>query len=210
MNLLEQQSDERLIAVAVLGDYEAFQELISRIQDRVFATALRITRNRADAEDVTQQTSLSLIENLASFRGESSAAAWILRIATNHALKLLRKRKDLATVSCDVSSADEHDGPLPHPHYIAQWKETPELLAQRADVRQQIDAALDQLEDSYRSVFFLRDLEDWSVRDTAEALGISESNVKISLLRARLMLRERLTKVFGDETTRVFPDHQHE
>ncbi len=210
MTTIEQQTDEQLIASAATGDFDAFQELVQRFQDRVYGVGLRITRNRADAEDVTQQTFLSLIEHIASFRGESAAAGWILRIATNHALKLLRKKKGLPTVSYTAASADEDSyASLPHPDYIAQWKDTPDALAQRAEVRQKVEQALDELDDKYRLVFILRDIQELSVRETAEALGISESNVKVRLLRARLMLREHLTKDFGDESTRVYPDHRH-
>lgn len=210
MSLLEQQTDEQLIAIAGGGDFEAFQALVTRLQDRVFGLALRITRNHFDAEDVTQQTFLSLIEKITTFRGESAAAAWVLRIAANHALKVLRKRKSLLTVAWQADDDEDSYGTMPHPDYIAQWSETPEALAQRAEVRERIDAALAELDDKYRLVFILRDIEEWSVRETAEVLGISESNVKVRLLRARLMLREQLTQAFGDETTRVFPDHQHE
>ena len=210
MKLLEQYTDEQLIAVAATGEFDAFQELVGRFQERVYGLALRITRNQADAEDVTQQTFLSLIEKVTSFRGESAAANWILRIATNHALKLLRKRRGQPTVSWDESGEEESYGSLPHPNFIAQWKETPEVLALRAEVREQIDTALSRLDDKYRLVFVLRDIEGLSVRETAEALDISESNVKIRLLRARLMLREQMTKEFGDEATRVFPDPSHD
>lgn len=207
--LLEHQTDEQLIAIAASGDFDAFQHLVDRYQQRVFSAAWRITQNRADAEDVTQQTFLSLIEKISSFRGDSAAAAWIMRIATNHALKVLRKRKGMVTVSWDGSGDDDSYASLPHPDYIAHWKEPPDELALRAEVREQVDAALAQLDDKYRLVFVLRDIEELSVRDTAEELGISEANVKVRLLRARLMLREQMTRVYGDEATRVFPDHNH-
>ena len=73
-----------------------------------------------------------------------------------------------------------------------------------------IDEALAEVDDKYRLVFVLRDVEGLSTRETAEALGLSEANVKVRLLRARLLLRERLTRALGDEGTRVFADHAHE
>lgn len=201
--------DEHLIGRAAAGDFSAFQELVSKFQSRVFRAALRIVGQRQDAEDVTQQTFLSLIEHFESFRGESSVATWILRIATNHALKLLRKRRGLPTVSWNEPSDEDNYSSLPHPEFIARWSATPETLAQQAEVREQIESALNTLDDKYRVVFVLRDIEGLSVRETAETLDLTEGTVKVRLLRARLMLREQLTREFGDEATRLFPDHEH-
>ena len=139
-------------------------------------------------------------------------ATWILRIATNHGLKLLRKRRGLPTVSLDAPVGDGEDSyaTLSHPEFIAQWRDEPARLAQQREVRQLIEAALDELPEKYRVVFVLRDVEGLSVKETADALGLSESNVKVRLLRARLDLRERLTRVLGDEATRMFPSHDHD
>lgn len=207
------QTDDQLAADAGRGSYAAFQELVSRFQARVFAVARRITGQQQDAEDVTQQTFLSLIESIDRFRGESSVATWILRIATNHALKILRKRRGLPTVSLDApvgGDGGDSYATLPHPDYIAQWNDTPDRIVQQAEHRAMIDAALAELDEKYRLVFILRDIEELSVRETAEALGLSEGNVRVRLLRARLMLREQLTRQFGDESTRMIPNHDHE
>lgn len=205
-------TDDQLAGEAARGSYAAFQELVARFQGRVFAVGWRIAGQRQDAEDVTQQTFLSLIEGIDGFRRESSVATWILRIATNHALKVLRKRRGLPTLSLDAAAAPESGdsySTLPHPDFIAQWSDTPEVLAQQAESRALIEAALDRLDDKYRLVFVLRDIEGLSVRETAETLALSEGTVKVRLLRARLMLREQLTRQFGDEATRLFPDHEH-
>jgi RNA polymerase sigma-70 factor (ECF subfamily) len=106
--------------------------------------------------------------------------------------------------------ADEDDGePIPHPEFIADWRENPEELLMRAETRQLIEQALNELPEKYRLVFLLRDVEGLSVKETAEALGISEANVKVRLLRARLQLREKLTRYFGDEAKRLMP-HRHD
>ena len=133
-----------------------------------------------------------------------------MRVATNHALGLLRKRSRQRTVPLGEDTGDDGYDGVPHPEFIAQWRETPEDLAVRDEVRELLDAALAELDDKYRLVFLLRDVEGLSTQETADALDISASNVKVRLLRARLMLRERLTRHFGDETTRVVPDHHHE
>jgi RNA polymerase sigma-70 factor (ECF subfamily) len=193
------------------GDFAAFEVLVDRFQPRVYGLARRIVGQAEDAEDVTQQTFLSVIEHLNQFRGESAVATWVLRIATNHALKVLRKRRGLPTVPLEsVADPDDSSAPLPHPDYIAQWRDNPEDLAQRAEVRQLVEQALADLDDKYRTVFVLRDIEGLTVKETAEVLGLGESNIKVRLLRARLQLRERLTRALGDEATRMFPTHAHE
>jgi RNA polymerase sigma-70 factor (ECF subfamily) len=200
--------DLALLRCARQGDFTAFEALVGRYQGRLYGLAWRIVGQRQDAEDVVQQTFLSVLEHLDSFREESSFATWLLRIATNLALKVLRKRRGLPTVP--LQSADpESYARLPHPEFIAQWRDGPEALAQRAEVRHLLEQALAELDDKYRLVFVLRDLEGLSVRDTASALGLTEATVKVRLLRARLQLRERLTRALGDETTRVFPSHEH-
>jgi RNA polymerase sigma-70 factor (ECF subfamily) len=169
--------------------------------------AYRILGHAHDAEDVVQQTFLSLIEHIDTFRGESAVATWVLRIATNFALKILRKKRGLPTVSFDdqVESFDT----VPHPDYIAQWRVAPESLVERAELRELLDRAIAELDDKHRVVFVLRDIEGMSTEETADALGLSISNVKVRLLRARMQLRERLTRELGDDTTRIRPDHTH-
>ncbi|HMP79456.1 MAG TPA: sigma-70 family RNA polymerase sigma factor [Pirellulaceae bacterium] len=200
-------TDEQLLARAAGGSFEDFEVLVGRLQGRVFGLARRMTGNHADAEDVTQQTFLSLIEHITSFRGDASVATWVQRIATNHALKLLRKKRGLTTVPWSETHDEDSYATLPHPDYIAQWNESPESLAERAEIRERVELALQALDDKYRLVFVLRDIEGISIKETAEILGLSEANVKVRLLRARLMLREHLTQAFGDEATRV--SHVH-
>lgn len=202
-------TDDDLLSQAAAGNFAAFEELTSRFQSRVFRVAIRIVGQQQDAEDVTQQTFLSLIEHVDSFRGESSVATWILRIATNHALKVLRKRRGLPTVAWEESPDEDNYSTLPHPEFIARWSATPETLVQQAEVREQIESALTTLDEKYRIIFVLRDIEGLSVRETAESLELTEAAVKVRLLRARLMMREQLTRAFGDESTRLFPDHEH-
>ncbi len=167
-------------------------------------------RHEQDAEDVTQQTFLSALENLSGFRGEAGFSTWLLRIATHAALKVIRKRKGLDTISLDVSTQPQgEDGAIPHPEYIADWRESPEELAHRNEVRRLVDDALAQLDEKHRMVFLLRDVEGLSIKETADALGFTQANTKVRLLRARLQLRERLTRTLGDPQTRVTPAHNH-
>lgn len=199
-----------LVRRAQSGDYEAFVDLVERVKNRVYGLTMRILRNVHDAEDVTQQTFVSMIEHLGTFRGESSVMTWVLRIAANHALKLLRKRRGLPVVD-STSLIAEEDGydQIPHPDFIAPWRDEPSWLAEQKEVRKLIDGTLARLGEKYRLVFVLRDIEGMTVSQTADILGLSEANVKVRLLRARLQLREHLTKILGDETARVFSTHDH-
>ena len=199
-------TDAELVARAKGGDLDAFEALMTRYERRVYSLALRMLRQEEDAEDVTQQTFLSALENLAGFRGEASFATWLLRIASHAALKVIRKRKGLETVSLEeATEPGDHSDAVPHPEYIADWRQSPEQLVELNETRRLLDEALDQLDEKHRLVFLLRDVEGLSVRETAEALGLTEPNTKVRLLRARLQVRERLTRVLGDPSRRLTP-----
>ena len=206
----EQKTDAELVQRAKAGDLAAFEVLTTRHEQRVYTLALRILHHEQDAEDVTQQTFLSVLENLGNFRGEATFSTWLFRIATHAALKVLRKHKGLDTISLeDATEPREEGGAIPHPEFIADWRQSPEELVERNETRRLLDEALAQLDEKHRLVFLLRDVEGLSVKEAAETLGLSEANVKVRLLRARLQLREHLTRAFGDESRRVGRSHHH-
>jgi len=198
--------DAELVQRAQAGELEAFEALTGRYEQRVYSLALRLLRQPQDAEDVTQQTLLSALENLGGFRGEAGFSTWLLRIATHAALKVIRKRQGLPTVSLEHATEEPDSfGALPHPEYIADWRQSPAQLAQQNEVRGLLEDALGRLDEKHRLVFLLRDVEGLSVKETADALGLTEANTKVRLLRARLQLRELLTRSFGDPARRVSP-----
>jgi RNA polymerase sigma-70 factor, ECF subfamily len=202
--------DDALVRRAKAGELDAFEALVSRHERLVYTVARRITGNDQDAEDVTQQAFIGAMEGLVSFRGEAGLSTWLRRIATHAALKILRKRRGLPTVSLDAAAEPpESYGTVPHPEYIADWRETPEQLLHRRETARLIDDALARIDEKHRLVFLLRDVEGLSVKETAEALELSEPNVKVRLLRARLQLREQLTAEFGDPAKRHRP-HRHD
>jgi RNA polymerase sigma-70 factor (ECF subfamily) len=204
-------SDIDLVTRAKAGELDAFEALTNRYEQRVYSLALRMLRQEQDAEDVTQQTFLSAVENLDGFRGEASFATWLLRIATHAALKVIRKKRGLDTVSLEEATeeADSY-GTIPHPEYIADWRQSPEQLVQKNEIQRLLDDALAQLDEKHRLVFLLRDIEGLSVKETSEALGLSEANTKVRLLRARLQLRELLTQALGDPKKRIArSQHDH-
>jgi RNA polymerase sigma-70 factor (ECF subfamily) len=200
--------DTELVQRAKAGDLDAFEALATRHEQRVYSLAMRMLRQEQDAEDVTQQTFLSALEYLDGFRGEASFSTWLLRIAGHAALKVIRKRKGLEMVSLEAATepSEQYDS-VPHPEFIADWRQSPEQLVEKNEVQRLLDAALGRLDEKHRLVFLLRDVEGLSIRETAEALDLSEANTKVRLLRARLQLREQLTRTLGDPTTRIERGH---
>lgn len=203
--LTDDLRDGELVRSAKEGQLEAFEALVSRHERRIYGLARRITGSEEDAQDVTQQTFLSAMQNLSGFRGSSAFSTWLATIAANAALKVVRKRRGLPTRSLDEATEPDAEGHIPHPEFIADWRDTPDRIAQRRETRGILDAAVAELDAGHRAVFLLRDAEGLSVRETAKALGISEANVKVRLLRARMRLRERLTRAFGDEARSYQP-----
>ena len=202
--------DRELVRAAKGGDLVAFEELVTRHERRVYSLAFRMLQNSHDAEDVTQQAFVSAIEHLGQFREEASFATWLYRIATFAALKVIRKRKGLDTVSLEAATEPQEDyDSVPHPEYIADWRQSPVQLVERNETQRLLDEALARLDEKHRLVFLLRDVEGLSIAETAAALNLSEPNVKMRLLRARLQLREELTQKFGDPATRLQRGHHH-
>jgi RNA polymerase sigma-70 factor (ECF subfamily) len=207
---IQELPPHELVTRAKAGDLGAFEELANRHERQIYSLAFRILQNPQDAEDVTQQAFLSAIENLPKFREESSFSTWLHRIATFAALKVIRKRKGLDTVSLEAATEPQEGyDSIPHPEYIADWQQSPEQLVERNETQRLLDAALAQLDEKHRLVFLLRDVEGLSVAETAAALGLSEPNVKVRLLRARLQLREQLTQTLGDPARRLVREHHH-
>jgi RNA polymerase sigma-70 factor (ECF subfamily) len=181
------------------GDAQAFAELIRKYERRIYRMARNITQNDEDAEDVLQEAFLKAYEHLDSFQGQSKFYTWLTRIAVNESLMKLRKRKTDRTVSLDDSIETDEE---PIAREIAVWDGNPEMKYSQAELRELLDKAIAGLKPIFRTVFVLRDVEELSTEETAEALGLSVAAVKSRLLRARLQLREKLTRTFkrkGDQ-----------
>ena len=188
-----------LVEQARGGDLAAFGELVRRYERRVYRTARHIVQNDEDAEDVLQEAMLKAFEHLDSFQGNSKFYTWLVRIAVNESLMKLRKRKSDRSVSLDESIETDEE---PIVREIAVWDDNPEQRYSQAELREILDKAIDSLKPIFRTVFILRDVEELSTEETADPLGLSIAAVKSRLLRARLQLRERLTRTFkrkGDQ-----------
>jgi RNA polymerase sigma-70 factor (ECF subfamily) len=190
-----------LVERAKAGDMEAFAELVRRYERRIYRMARQITQNDEDAEDVLQESFLKAFEHLDSFQGQSKFYTWVTRIAVNESLMKLRKRKSNRTVSLDENIETDEE---PIVREIAVWDDTPESKYSQEELRQILDRAIDSLKPIFRTVFILRDVEELSTEETAEVLGLSVAAVKSRLLRARLQLRERLTRVFKRKGDGIF------
>jgi len=185
--------ESSLVAQSREGNTSAFAELVRRYEGKIFRLAQHVTQNREDAEDVLQETFMKAYEHLDQFQGNSKFYTWIVRIAVNQALMKLRRRKTGKTVSLDETIDTGEDTVV---REIATWDENPEQRFSREEMGEILDSAIQSLEPPYRSVFVLRDIEELSTEETAEALGLSIPAVKSRLLRARLQLREKLTRQF--------------
>ena len=190
-----------LVAKAQAGDSSAFSELVSRYQNKIYRLAKHITQNDEDAEDVLQEAFLKAYEHIGGFQGNSKFYTWIVRIAVNEALMKLRKRKSDRTVPLDepVDTGEEMVN-----REIAVWEDNPEERYSQSEIQQILDEAVEDLKPDFRTVFVLRDIEELSTEETAEALNISVPAVKSRLLRARLALREKLTRKFKRKGEDVF------
>src|ERR1700704_2764731 len=189
-----------LVERARSGDAAAFSELVNRYERKIFRLAKHITQNDEDAEDVLQETFLKAYSHLDTFQGQSKFYTWIVRIAVNEALMKLRKRKSSKTVSLDEPTDTGEETMV---REIAVWDD-PEQKYSRDELREILDKAVESLKPAFRTVFVLRDIEEMSTEETASALDISIPAVKSRLLRARLQLREKLTKFFRRKGDDVF------
>lgn len=190
-----------LLARARAGDSQAFGELVNQYERKIYRLAKHITQNDEDAEDVLQEAFLKAYEHLPGFQGNSKFYTWIVRIAVNEALMKLRKRKGDRTVPLDepLDTGEEMVK-----REIAVWEDNPEQRYSREEMQHILDEAVDGLKPDFRTVFVLRDIEELSTEETAETLGISVPAVKSRLLRARLALREKLTRQFKRKGEDIF------
>jgi RNA polymerase sigma-70 factor (ECF subfamily) len=197
----EAKEEIELVNRAREGDAAAFSTLLNRYESKIFRLAMNITQNREDAEDVLQEAFLKAYEHLDQFQGNSRFYTWIVRIAVNQALMKLRKRKTDRSVSLDEQIDTGEDTVI---REIASWDPDPEQQFSQDELHTILTEAVDQLAPIYRAVFVLRDVDGLSTEETAEALDLSIPAVKSRLLRARLQLREKLTRFFKRKGDNAF------
>jgi RNA polymerase sigma-70 factor (ECF subfamily) len=195
MTIVERTADagdddeQSLIARICKGEPSLFATLVKPYERRVYATALALLRNDADAQDVAQEAILKAFANLRQFRGESKFSTWLIQITVNEAR--MRQRKQRGDLFEPIAELQDEEGAYT-PRDFADWREIPSEALERSEIRTLLAKALASLAQKYREVFILRDVEQISIEETAEVLNISIASVKTRLLRARLMLRDIL------------------
>ena len=190
----EASDDLALVHASKRGDLAAFEKLVKRYDRKLFRIAQHLTHNREDAEEVVQEAFLKAFLHLGQFREDAKFSTWLTRIAMNQSLMMLRKRRPTREVSID-NDFHSDDGNLPID--FEDWAPNPEQLYRATQLCEILRATLQELGPGLRVVFVLRDIEGFSLQETAEALGLSVIAVKARSFRARLQLRERLSKYFN-------------
>ncbi len=191
-------TDERaLIARVVAGESELFHELIRPYERLVYVTIFAILKNETEAEDGAQEAMISAFRNLKSFRGEAKFSTWLVTIAMNEARKRLRKAKTAAEDSLD-EPRDDGQGDFT-PEVLTDWREIPLEALERKELREKLQEAVATLPQKYQEVFVLRDIEELNQGETAVALGINVTLVKVRLHRARMMLQKVLAPYLKSE-----------
>lgn len=184
-----QEREAALIAAILAGEREKFHDLIRPYERQVYLTALSLLKNETEAEDTAQEAILRAYRKLASFRGDAKFSTWLIAITLNEARSRLRDEKRASFDSLDSHDADEGDYT---PAVLTDWREVPSEALERQELRALMQQAVAELPDAFRQVVMLRDMEELSVNETAEALGISIALVKVRLHRARLLLQKKL------------------
>jgi RNA polymerase sigma-70 factor (ECF subfamily) len=185
------------------SDQAAFETVMRRHNGKLFRVARAILKDDAAAEDVLQEAYLHAYQNIATFRGGSRLGSWLTRIVINEALMRLRKQKRDRVV---VPFADHESGPAngTGADVADPTIEPPSDTALRGEIRRILERRIDDLPVAFRTVFVMRDIEDMTVEETAECLGIPSATVRTRLFRARALLRNALARDLDAATLDVF------
>jgi RNA polymerase sigma-70 factor, ECF subfamily len=183
-------NEVELIKSVCSGEREAFYELIRPYERMVYATAISVVKNPADAEEVAQEAVLKAFSYLSSFRAESKFSTWLIQITYNEARMKLRKAHSHLYESIDDHQPTEEGNYSPRD--FADWRPIPSEILEDQEMRQAVQNAIASLAPIYREVLILRDFHNLSIRETTTILRVSEASVKTRLHRARLLLRDAL------------------
>ena len=183
------RTESETIAAVIAGEIQLYHELIRPYERSVYVMALSYMKNEADAEDVAQEAFIRAFRKLESFRAESKFSTWLISITINEARTRLRRQ---ALVRMEPLDQLPDEDKSISPALLRDWREIPSEAVEREEVRNLIQLAVERLPDIYRQVFLLRDVEELTISETAEALNISIPSVKVRLHRARMMLQKQL------------------
>ncbi len=185
-------TDEMLTAHTLRGEVSAFEELVNRYKNSVFAIIYRMTGQYQEAEDISQEVFLNVYQKLYQFDKTKKFSPWIHRIAINTCITALRKKNKIALINFDETFLNQH-----------QWEEpnyygNPDIVLERSELRSEITAALKELPTSYQSVLVLRYQLDLNNQEIADTLGVNKENVEVKIHRARKSLRKILIQKYEE------------
>jgi len=194
-NIMSNPTDHHLITEFKAGSMEAMEKIVGRYEDRIFTFGLKMCGHLQDAEDIAQETFLNAFRYLKDFRGETKLKNWLFMIAARACIRKRRKKKCEPDYEISLDSFIHEDG-SDGKYEIPDWSDDPSDNVMRAELKRIIDAAIQTLPHKYRLVFNLREIEGFSTKETAEILEISTQSVKTRLHRARLFMREEISKQY--------------
>lgn len=193
--MVDTDTDQEISLEALqAGDKAEFARMVDMYSTQIYRLALKMLGDEQDAEDVLQNTFMKALQAIKKFEGRSSLSTWLYRIGVNEALMLVRRQKPTIQVAMDYEDDDE----IQHPTQFTDWCCLPERDLLSDEARKHLDKAIRRLPEKLQVVFLLRDVEGLSIRETSEALDLTETAVKTRLLRARLNLREQLSTYYGE------------
>jgi RNA polymerase sigma-70 factor (ECF subfamily) len=199
---IEGWADEEVVRRVLAGDGVLFELLMRRHNQRIYRAIRSILREDSECEDVMQEAYVRAYEHLASFEGRAQFSTWLTRIAVNEALRRLKARGKVDRLDDELYDGDDENMPAFHSNLPS-----PEASASRSELKALLEDAILALPQSYRTVIVLRDVEEMSTTETAEALSITEANVKVRLHRAHELLRGELFARVGASSSRTFEFH---
>jgi RNA polymerase sigma-70 factor, ECF subfamily len=186
-------TDEEVLARVTAGDVESFELVMRRYNRRLFRAVRAILKDDAEVEDVIQEAYVSAFAHLADFSGRARFSTWLTRIAIHEAFGRLRKRR--RSEPWDATGEDE---------MMTTTEPSPEKHASDGELRKLLEQVVDTLPETFRAVFVLRAVEQLSVAETSEVLGIPEDTVKTRLHRARGLLQSRIEAHVGDRVPELY------
>lgn len=195
---LEGWSDEEIVDRVRGGATALYELIVRRYNQRLYRVARAILRDDTEAEDVMQEAYVRAYQHLGQFEGRAPFATWLTRIAVHEALARLRARQKMQQLE---PPGDDAAMEIP----IVEKSPDPEQETSTREVGRLLEEELLNLPEQYRTVLMLRDVEDLSTAETAEALGLTEENVKVRLHRGRSMMRRNLTERIGARAKEAFP-----
>jgi len=193
---MQTAQERQLIARLQAGDDTAVQELADRYRSRIFQLAMRYMKNREDAEEVTQDVLLKVYRKVDAFRGDAQLSSWIYRITFNTAMSRLRSTRLARAAEQErdraLAAQNGDEQPVKVTRQPADWSRMPDESVLRAQLRDAVAEAIEELPEIYRAPVVLRDIQGLTTEEASSRLKLKDQTLKSRLHRGRLMLREKL------------------